>query len=368
MATAPEDATHAPGLEVGRVVPDRHDGQGIDGPDPAAEAGLHGVPEVPRARPYVQLGTDAGTAGPPAVPAVPAQPPAAARAATDPRFDGVGRDGPTALDAPGGHADRTGPVGELGQPPVDGRRRRRGRWAPRLALAATPVALLLIWAVISMFLRSSPHADVAPATPSGPGTVSTDPARTGPTTVPSAGTLSGSGTPATTTGASSSPATPSGSGATTAPAAPPGTAALPGAASSAAATLSASSSSGAAVSQTAGGTTSAAASVVTACAVGYSRASSSTGSFSANVTIHNNGGTDVVGWTLVFAFPGNQRITETTSATVSQTGQTVAVQNLSSAPTINAGGCSVTFGFTASVTGTNSNPTTFTLNGTTCKN
>ena len=84
--------------------------------------------------------------------------------------------------------------------------------------------------------------------------------------------------------------------------------------------------------------------------------------FNASITITNTGTTPINGWTLGFTFPGNQKITDGWNATWSQDGQNATAKSQSFNATINPGG-SFQIGFNGSYTGTNSKPTTFTLNG-----
>ena len=89
--------------------------------------------------------------------------------------------------------------------------------------------------------------------------------------------------------------------------------------------------------------------------------------FTANVVITNNSSTAINGWTLTWAFPGNQTITNLWNATYSQTGTAVSVTNLGYNNVIAASGGSVNFGFNANYSGTNAKPAAFVLNGVTCK-
>jgi hypothetical protein len=89
------------------------------------------------------------------------------------------------------------------------------------------------------------------------------------------------------------------------------------------------------------------------------------GGFTANVTITNNGSSAINGWTLTFAFPGDQKITNAWNATVSQTGQNVSAANLSYNATIPAAG-SQSFGFQGTWTASDASPTSFSVNGVAC--
>ncbi|MGH3280724.1 MAG: cellulose binding domain-containing protein, partial [Trebonia sp.] len=89
------------------------------------------------------------------------------------------------------------------------------------------------------------------------------------------------------------------------------------------------------------------------------------GGFTANVTIANAGSAAVNGWTLKFAFPGDQKITSTWNGTTTQSGESVSVANVSYNATIPAGG-SQSLGFQGTWTSSDASPTAFTVNGTTC--
>ncbi|MFZ6029201.1 MAG: cellulose binding domain-containing protein [Chloroflexota bacterium] len=100
------------------------------------------------------------------------------------------------------------------------------------------------------------------------------------------------------------------------------------------------------------------------CAVTYVIANSWGSGFTANVTIQNHGSA-INGWTLGWAFPGNQAITNIWSAQAVQTGQNVAASDAGYNAGIPANG-SVSFGFQATVSGANEEPASFTLNGVVC--
>jgi hypothetical protein len=89
------------------------------------------------------------------------------------------------------------------------------------------------------------------------------------------------------------------------------------------------------------------------------------GGFTANVTITNNGSVPVNGWTLAFAFPGDQRITSAWNASVTQSGTGVTAKNVAYNGAVPVGG-STSFGFQGTWSASNISPTSFALNGTTC--
>ncbi|MEJ3745905.1 glycoside hydrolase family 48 protein [Actinomycetes bacterium KLBMP 9797] len=103
----------------------------------------------------------------------------------------------------------------------------------------------------------------------------------------------------------------------------------------------------------------------TACDVVYTTNDWSNG-FTANVRI-NNLGDPLTSWSLGFAFPGNQRITQGWSANWTQAAGSnqVTATNMSYNGAL-ATGASVSIGFNASYSGTNGRPTAFTINGVAC--
>lgn len=100
------------------------------------------------------------------------------------------------------------------------------------------------------------------------------------------------------------------------------------------------------------------------CRVAYTANSWNNG-FTGNVTVTNTGSSAVNGWTLAFTFPNSQQITNSWNATVSQSGSAVTARNATYNAAL-APGASTSFGFQGTHTGTNQNPTGYTLNGTAC--
>jgi hypothetical protein len=96
--------------------------------------------------------------------------------------------------------------------------------------------------------------------------------------------------------------------------------------------------------------------------VHYAVTSQWAGGFGASVTITNTSSTTINGWTLKFAFANGQTITSLWNGTPTQSGSAVTVTNLSYNGSI-APGANVSFGFNGSWSGSNTNPTSFTLNG-----
>jgi len=100
------------------------------------------------------------------------------------------------------------------------------------------------------------------------------------------------------------------------------------------------------------------------CTVGYTLNDWGSG-FTANLTVTNTGSSAINGWTVKWTFGGNQAISNSWNATVTQSGQAVTAVNMSYNGTIAANG-NVQFGFQAAYSGTNGVPAQFTLNGTAC--
>lgn len=101
------------------------------------------------------------------------------------------------------------------------------------------------------------------------------------------------------------------------------------------------------------------------CTVTYSAHTWKTG-LTASVTIKNTGATAWRGWTLAFAFAGNERVTNGWSAKWTQSGKDVTAKNKSWNGEV-AAGASVAAGFTASNKGEHTLPTHFAVNGKTCR-
>ncbi|HJP76429.1 MAG TPA: cellulase family glycosylhydrolase [Pseudonocardiaceae bacterium] len=94
------------------------------------------------------------------------------------------------------------------------------------------------------------------------------------------------------------------------------------------------------------------------CSASYSITNSWAGGFQAQVVVTNSGSTVLNGWTVGWTFPGDQKIGNAWSATVSQSGAAVTATNPSYASTIAPGG-TASFGFTATYQTSNANPASF---------
>ncbi|GAA3834225.1 hypothetical protein GCM10022226_64460 [Sphaerisporangium flaviroseum] len=101
-----------------------------------------------------------------------------------------------------------------------------------------------------------------------------------------------------------------------------------------------------------------------ACEVTYAKAWEGGTGFGGNITIKNLGD-PLTSWSLTFTFPGTQRVTQGWTAEWSQSGANVTARNLSYNGSQGTG-ASWTIGFNGTFSGTNSNPTSFAINGTTC--
>ena len=101
------------------------------------------------------------------------------------------------------------------------------------------------------------------------------------------------------------------------------------------------------------------------CHIGYSVPNQWNTGFTAAITVGNTGTTAINGWTLKWTFPSGQTISSGWNGTYTQSGTNVTVTNASWNGAI-AAGSSVSIGFNGAYSGTNTAPTSFTLNGTTC--
>jgi len=89
------------------------------------------------------------------------------------------------------------------------------------------------------------------------------------------------------------------------------------------------------------------------------------GGFTGTVTLANTGSVAWSAWSLGFAFPGNQKVSQGWSATWTQSGSQVTATNLSYNGSVPGGG-STSIGFNGTYSGGNVAPTAFTVNGMTC--
>jgi glucuronoarabinoxylan endo-1,4-beta-xylanase len=101
------------------------------------------------------------------------------------------------------------------------------------------------------------------------------------------------------------------------------------------------------------------------CKISYVIQNQWPGGFTNSTTITNTGSTAISSWTLKFTFPGSQQVTQGWNGNFSQQSNVVTVQNMSYNGSISPGG-STSIGFNGTWTGSNPNPTSFTVNGATC--
>ncbi|GAA3434227.1 glycoside hydrolase family 6 protein [Kutzneria kofuensis] len=92
------------------------------------------------------------------------------------------------------------------------------------------------------------------------------------------------------------------------------------------------------------------------CSATYAIGSSWDTGFTANVTVTNTGSAAVQSWKVTWTWSGNQQITNAWNATESHSGQNETVSNAAYNGAL-APGANTTFGFQASYSGTNTNPT-----------
>ena len=100
------------------------------------------------------------------------------------------------------------------------------------------------------------------------------------------------------------------------------------------------------------------------CQVTYTVTSQWPGGFGAAATIKNLGDA-INGWTLTFSFPSGQTVTQLWNGTVSQSGAAVTVRDAGYNAAVATNG-STSFGFNGAFSGTNTAPTSFSLNGVAC--
>jgi endo-1,4-beta-xylanase len=101
------------------------------------------------------------------------------------------------------------------------------------------------------------------------------------------------------------------------------------------------------------------------CHVTYTKTNEWAGGFTARVVIANTGTAAINGWSLTFTFPGDQKITSNFNGSFSQTGEHATLTNASYNGTI-APGASITDGFQGTWTSNDTNPASFSVNGTAC--
>jgi poly(hydroxyalkanoate) depolymerase family esterase len=101
------------------------------------------------------------------------------------------------------------------------------------------------------------------------------------------------------------------------------------------------------------------------CQVSYTIVNQWNPGFQASIDIKNTGSTPINGWTLAWSFANGQTISQLWNAIYTQSGANVSATNLSWNAGI-ASGASVNIGFNGSWSGSNTKPTAFQLNGSSC--
>jgi hypothetical protein len=101
------------------------------------------------------------------------------------------------------------------------------------------------------------------------------------------------------------------------------------------------------------------------CSVSYTTQSQWAGGFVANLVVSDTGSSAINGWTVTFAFPGDQKITNAWNAVVTQSGTNATAVAESYNANI-AAGSSANFGFQGTWTSSDATPTSFAVNGVTC--
>ncbi|USQ84353.1 cellulose binding domain-containing protein [Streptomyces phaeoluteigriseus] len=102
-----------------------------------------------------------------------------------------------------------------------------------------------------------------------------------------------------------------------------------------------------------------------ACAVTYTITNQWSGGFQADVRVANTGTSAWSGWSLSWAFPGGQTVSQLWNAEHTQSGATVTAKNIGWNGNV-AAGSSVSFGFTGTWSGTNAKPAAFKLGDQNC--
>ncbi len=102
----------------------------------------------------------------------------------------------------------------------------------------------------------------------------------------------------------------------------------------------------------------------TACSVTYTVPSQWPTGFTGNIVITNLGD-PLTSWNLTWTWPGNQQIQQSWNGDFTQTGANATIRNAAWNGNLPSNG-TVNPGFNASYSGTNPNPTSFSLNGTPC--
>ncbi len=106
----------------------------------------------------------------------------------------------------------------------------------------------------------------------------------------------------------------------------------------------------------------------TGCHVDYSISPQNTSAFGATLSIENTGSTALTAWTLTWTFANGQTVASLWNGIETQSGANVTVTNEPYNGSIAAGATYTGMGFNGTWNGTtNAIPTSFAVNGTTCK-
>jgi endo-1,4-beta-xylanase len=101
------------------------------------------------------------------------------------------------------------------------------------------------------------------------------------------------------------------------------------------------------------------------CHITYTKTAEWAGGFTAQAVIANTGKTAINGWSLTFTFPGDQKVTSNFNGGFSQAGEKATLTNASYNGAI-AAGASASIGFQGTWTSNDTNPASFSVNGTAC--
>ncbi len=104
-----------------------------------------------------------------------------------------------------------------------------------------------------------------------------------------------------------------------------------------------------------------------ACHVTYTVDTQWNDGFTTGITIENTGTTNINGWSLTWSWSGNQAIYQSWNSNYAQTGANPTLTNASWNAAIAPGATVTGIGFNASYSGSNTNPTTFHVNGVLCQ-
>ena len=102
------------------------------------------------------------------------------------------------------------------------------------------------------------------------------------------------------------------------------------------------------------------------CHVSYLDQSDWGAGFTGNLTITNTSSTAWTSWTVSWTYSGNQQVYTSWNGNYTQSGQQVSISNASWDGNVAAGGMTPVLGWNANYSGSNANPTSFSVNGVLC--